>query len=279
MFAVADLDTDDGSIEVIASQFFNKKVTLCCIERGPNPRITFRRIIDDKCGSAFAAILANLDGLDSPTMAGRIVVDPGSTVDTCKPGDSFSHVLVTSHECSFDSDFSNSGENKLSDGAVDGGSLFCYRVPDGKDAWKTEPWVRTTVATGFRVKGQLGNMINPGAPGFVYTFYPRKEMAGPGKRPLIAIAGDCAESAYLLRPIDHDDEAIVGSLDANARYKLMCEIECGATVGSIAVGYGDFCAAEQQSGYAKLYIPCYEKDKVLVFAMGNGDEDMEMNGW
>ena len=279
MFAVADLDTEDGSIEVIASQFFNKKVSLCSIERGPIPRITFRRIIDDKCGSAFAAILANLDGLDSPTMAERIVVDSGSTVDTCKPGDAFSHVLVTSHECSFDSDSSNVSENELSDGAVDGGSLFSYRVPDGRGAWKTEPWIRTTVASGFRVKGQLGNMINPGAPGFVYTFYPRKDMAGPGKRPLIAIAGDCAESAYLLRPIDHVDDTIVGSLDANARYKLMCEIECGATVGSIAVGYDDFCAAEQQSGYAKLYIPCYEKDKVLVFAMGDGDEDVETNGW
>jgi hypothetical protein len=54
---------------------------------------------------------------------------------------------------------------------------------------------------------------------------------------------------------------------------MMCEIECGATVGSIGIGYGDFCSVEQESGYAKLYIPCYEKDKVLVFAMGSGEED------
>jgi hypothetical protein len=279
MFAVADLDNEDGSIEVIASQFFDKKVSLCSIERGPIPRVNFKRIIDDKCGSAFAAILANLDGLDSPTMAERIVVDSGSTVDTCKPGDAFSHVLVTSHECSFDSEVvSNASEHESSDGGavVDGGSLFAYRVPDKKGEWKTEPWVRTTVASGFRVKGQLGNMINPGAPGFVYTFYPKKDDAGPGKRPLIAIAGDCTESAYLLRPIDHDEAT---TIDANARYKLICEIECGATVGSIAVGYDDFCAEEQQSGYAKLYIPCYEKDKVLVFAMGNGDDDIDADTW
>lgn len=279
MFAVADLDTKDGSIEVIASQFFDKKVSLCSIERGPIPRVTFRRTIDDRCGSAFAAILANLDGLNSPSMGERIVVDSGSTVDTCRPGDAFSHVLVTSHECSFENEVSNTSEDKSGDGAVDGGSLFAYRVPAGKGAWKTEPWVRTTVASGFRVKGQLGNMINPGAPGFVYTFYPKKDDAGPGKRPLIAIAGDCAESAYLLRPVDHHEAAKVGSLDANARYTLICEIECGATVGSIAVGYDDFCEEEQQSGYAKLYIPCYENDKVLVFAMGNGDDDIDTDGW
>jgi hypothetical protein len=59
----------------------------------------------------------------------------------------------------------------------------------------------------------------------------------------------------------------------------MCEIECGATVGSIAVGYDDFCREEQQRGYAKLYIPCYENDRVLVFAMGNGDDDIDTDGW
>lgn len=53
----------------------------------------------------------------------------------------------------------------------------------------------------------------------------------------------------------------------------MCEIDCGATVGSIGIGYKDFCFEEQQSNYAKIYIPCYEKDKVLVFALGKGESD------
>ena len=60
---------------------------------------------------------------------------------------------------------------------------------------------------------------------------------------------------------------------------MMCEIECGATVGSIAIGYEDFCYAPQQSGYAKIYIPCYEKDKVLVFALGNGEDIEPSDGW
>jgi hypothetical protein len=161
---------------------------------------------------------------------------------------------------------------------IDGGSLFSYRVPQGKDACRTEPWVRSVIATGFRVKGQLGNMINPGAPGFCYTFYPKKErpilLNGSFTRPLIGIAGDCAESAYILRPVNSD----LGE-DPSSNYALMCEIECGATIGSIGIGYEDFCYAPQQKNYAKIYIPCYEKDKILVFALGNGEDDEVNDGW
>lgn len=50
--------------------------------------------------------------------------------------------------------------------------------------------------------------------------------------------------------------------------------------GSIAVGYDDLCSVDQESGYAKLYIPCYEKDKILVFAMGSGEDAAENDdGW
>jgi hypothetical protein len=55
----------------------------------------------------------------------------------------------------------------------------------------------------------------------------------------------------------------------------MCEIECGATVGSIGIGYENFMDADQEDDYAKLYIPCYEKDKVLVFAVGSGEEEYD----
>jgi len=45
----------------------------------------------------------------------------------------------------------------------------------------------------------------------------------------------------------------------------------GGTVGSLAIGYDDLPNASPESkGYAKLYIPSYEKDKVLVFSMGKG---------
>jgi hypothetical protein len=123
-------------------------------------------------------------------------------------------------------------------------------------------------------------MINPGAPGFVYTFHARLQdkTGSEKKRPLIAVAGDCAESAYVFRPAEFDEalsgDGNIDTADACARYDLMCEIKCGATVGSIGVGYAPFCESEQEqeAGYAKLYIPCYEDDKILVFALGSGED-------
>jgi hypothetical protein len=291
MFSVADMDPTDDTIEVISSQFFDKKVTLHSIRRCLKPRVSFARVIDDRCGAAFGGILADLtENSSRDRTQGPIVLDSGSTVESIESGGSFSHVVVTSHEC----DYAEKEERHLSqwglkegahphinrhnvcyqgeaDSPADGGSLFTYKVPEGKGAWMTEPWIRTTVSSGFKVKGQLWNVINPGAPGFVYTFYAKSDDRITGKRPLIAVAGDCAESAFIFRP-----EKIVGSKlvlqDPDAQYKLMCEIKCGATVGSIAVGYDKLCSVEQEPGYAKLYIPCYEKDKILVFALGSGNE-------
>ena len=149
-------------------------------------------------------------------------------------------------------------------------------MPSGRrGAWKTEPWIRTTVATGFAVQGQLGNVINPGAPGFCYTFPARQ--GDTSSRPLLAVAGDCAESAYVFRPLTTDDP---NDSDPSTLYKLMVEIECESTVGSIGVGYGNFLNTDEQQesdGYAKLYIPCYEKDKILVFALGKGEDGGD--GW
>jgi hypothetical protein len=282
MFSVADLDTEDDTIEVISSQFFGKRVTVHSIRRGPRPHISFERVIDSQCGHPLGSILADLGGCADPSIPQhRRVVDSGSTAGSIGIGDAFSHVLVTSHECSYAEETDSSrNEHEVKAGAVtpDGGSLFAYRVPEGKSAWKTEPWIRTTVATGFKVNSQLGNMINPGAPGFVYTFHAKKEDIGSNKQPMIAVAGDCAESAYIFRPEilsrGANTETIV---DVSTRYKLMMEIQCGATVGSIGIGYDDFIA-EEESGYAKLYIPCYEKDRVLVFGLGSGEIE-EDDGW
>ena len=201
MFSVADLDTTDDTIEIFASQFFSKKLTLHSIRCGDDPKVVWRRVIDERVGASFSSILANLDvNLNSPT---REVVDCGSTVPTLSKGDGFSHLLVTSHECTFaenerqdannsfgnskykeDDDDTNENSSEVRVGrdgdagdissssssskstTIDGGSLFSYRVPSGKDGWRTKPWIRSVIATGFRVRGQLGNMINPGAPGF-----------------------------------------------------------------------------------------------------------------
>ena len=107
VFCVADLDSSDNTVEVIASQFFGKKVTLHSIEIGKDPHVSFRRVIDDKCGTSFSAILADLDSNYKVSNSDKIrsglsrVVDCGSTISTLKKGDNFSHILITSHECSF----------------------------------------------------------------------------------------------------------------------------------------------------------------------------------
>ena len=301
MFSVADLDPSDDTIEIIASQFFNKKLSLHSLKIGPDPQIVFSRVIDERCGAAFSSVLADLDGLatfpEHDSISQPRVIDSGSTVVSLKQGDAFSHLLVTSHECSFaennvhaNSNLSMQDETEvkpLNDAShtatddqskIDGGSLFAYRIPTGINAWKTMPWPRSIIATGFKVEGQLSNMINPGAPGFCYTFFPTRG-GGVGKdkkwhRPLIGLSGDCAESAYILRPVESTDPySDDGNADRSTNYALMCEIKCKATVGSLAIGYDDLYSAEQQSGYAKIYVPCYEQDKVLVFSMGSGEDE------
>jgi hypothetical protein len=112
-------------------------------------------------------------------------------------------------------------------------------------------------------------MVNPGAPGFCYTFFPTRE-GGVGKRPLIGLSGDCAESAYILRPVETGNSSPHGmddGIDRSTKYSLMCEIKCQSTVGSLAIGYDDLYSAEQQSGYAKIYVPCYEQDKVRCLSI------------
>ncbi len=288
MFAVADLDTSDDTIEVLASEFFNKQVTLTSIQCGAEPKVTMKKIIDDQSGQAFGCILANFN--NGVAVTERTVVTAGSTVNCLQSGNFFSHLLVTSHECNYDDNeeitekSSGDAKSTTSDSVApskspEGGSLFAYCVPEGKNSWRTEPWQRTTVASGFKVRDKLNNMINPGAPGFVYTFYANlKDATEKVKRPLIAVAGDCAESAFIFRPSTENTEPSSAN-DDQTNYKLMAEIQCEATVGSIGIGYNDFSSVEQESGYAKLYIPCFEADKIMVFGLGSGEDDDETKSW
>eukprot|EP00588_Corethron_pennatum_P022251 CAMPEP_0194318074 /NCGR_PEP_ID=MMETSP0171-20130528/14717_1 /TAXON_ID=218684 /ORGANISM="Corethron pennatum, Strain L29A3" /LENGTH=825 /DNA_ID=CAMNT_0039074867 /DNA_START=109 /DNA_END=2586 /DNA_ORIENTATION=- len=294
MFNVADLDPSDNTIEVIAAQFFGKKVTLHSIERGPKPRVTFSRTLDDTCGASYSAVLVDLGGPSAGDAGGdganHVIIDSGSSVETPGLGDTFTHLLVTSHECTYvEHDETASSSSSSSPAHQDisahqgisvgpghapvGGSLFAYAVPPGADGWRTDPWVRTVVATGFCVRSQL--LINPGAPGFCYVFYPTVEGKERWGRPYVAISGDCAERAYVLRPAElgaGGDARPAAPTD----YELVCEIDCGATVGSLAIGYDDFCKTDIfPNRWAKIYVPSYEKDKILVFALSGVDEDLE----
>ena len=117
------------------------------------------------------------------------------------------------------------------------------------------PWVRTTLASGFKVK-RLG--INPGAPGFVYTFYPHQSMKDRGFPPHILLSGDCSDAAYVFRPFINED---------GLQYDLMATIGVDGTVGSIAVGYKS-TPGYRDDGWAKIFVPVYEKDRVYVIKCG-----------
>jgi len=265
MFSVADLDPSDDTIEIIASQFFQKKVSLHSIKIGQSsdPQVVFKRVIDDQCGAAFSSVLADLDGpnsIASSTSPLPTVLDTGSTISCLEEGDVFSHLLVTSHECS-DANTNNQDTSTVSttnqSETIDGGSLFAYRVP--RD-WRTESWTRSIIATGFQVEGHLRNMISPGAPGFCYTFFPTRrgnKDSNKWRRPLIGLSGDCSESGYILQPIEGG---------SSTKYSLMSEVKCGSTVGSLAIGYTN-------TDSAQIYVPCYEQDKILVFRLGEHYSD------
>lgn len=287
MFSVADLKGEEGTIEVIAAQFFTQKVSVHSVTLGtqssPLPSVSFSRTIDDTCGYAYSSVLADLG-----TKARGKVIDTGSTA-TMGGEDKVTHVIVSTHEETYESSSSASESSSSSethhttssssssspsssahpslqanptqsDSNPDGGSVFAYEIPDN---WKTEPWIRTTIASGFKCKSPLS--IRPGAPGFVYLFRPHPSSTG---RPFLALAGDGTESAYIYRPSGNKDTK-------GTEYELMFEIEAGGTVGSVAVGYGKFAGAEE--GCAKIFVASYERDKVFAFAFqGIGDEAEEL---
>ncbi|CAM9234008.1 unnamed protein product, partial [Discosporangium mesarthrocarpum] len=143
------------------------------------------------------------------------------------------------------------------------------------------------------------------------------------QRPYIALAGDCSQAAYILRPVESPRRDEGGrltalgkkakSIDRSIEYEMVCAIELQGTVGSLAVSYGDVpgesatvwprvgaamrlgefpsqpggCdnaalgqgatahgrgkdmdAETRGNGWAKLFIPNYDGDRIYVFAIG-----------
>jgi len=88
-------------------------------------------------------------------------------------------------------------------------------------------WTRTTLATGFSVK-RAG--INPGAPGFVYPFYPHKSMRRASHPPHLLVAGDCSDAAYIFRPVRSEtkSDAIFGPWFETGRKGAIDERKGGA---------------------------------------------------
>ena len=118
-------------------------------------------------------------------------------------------------------------------------------------------WQRSVLASGFRVKRAS---INPGAPGFAYPFYPHASMRERGLPPHIMLAGDCADAAYVFRPLHAPDAE-------RPEYDLLATLAFEGTVGSVAVGHVDI-EASVDDGWAKFFAPVYETNRVYIFKCG-----------
>jgi hypothetical protein len=131
----------------------------------------------------------------------------------------------------------------------------------------TIKWQRSTLASGFRVKRVS---INPGAPGFAYTFYPHASMCGKGP-PHILLAGDCADAAYVFKPVHRLE-------DDRPQYDLVATLAFEGTVGSIAVGQ---ISTENSldDGWTKFFVPVYETDRVYMFKFGPPPEEGVEPSW
>jgi len=187
-----------------------------------------------------------------------------------------------------------------SDSEVRGGSLFAYEIPrvdstskikkgvktpsespkiekineftpssslqentEIKETTESLNWKRHTLFRGFKVSG-WGGIISPGAPGFPYVFrMPNKPQAPP----LILLAGDCTGSAYVFAPRleDTNIEEVIDITIPN--YELAFEIQCGATVGSAAVG-----TIPDGTGDVEIFVPSYEANKVHIFRLTDNDD-------
>ncbi|CAN0220709.1 unnamed protein product, partial [Phaeothamnion confervicola] len=284
--------------KVFCAEFFGRRLTMHSLSwgdrrRGIGPHVARTWVLDDRIGPAYSVVAVNLsideddgwaddDGVDYGGGGGGGVGGVGRRRPT--------HLLVTSHECTYDyrarvdgptpdeiliggsgggGGGSSDGGKGGSGGNGGGGGLFAYEIPA---KWKVYPrvypspgWRRHTIASGFRVRG-LG--INPGAPGFVYTFHPHRSMRGK-TRPHIALAGDCSQAAYVLRPRVRDGGSDSSGSDGASGsscldYELAARIDCGGTVGSLAVAYGPLTGASamEDDSVAKIFVPSYDMNKV-----------------
>ncbi|GMI52197.1 hypothetical protein ScalyP_jg869 [Parmales sp. scaly parma] len=276
-FTIVDMDPKDGCIEVVAAEFFSRRVSLTSlrVEGEGGLEVVFRRYLDADCGNAYGvAVMPKIycggkdehDEEETPTTPTKNVI-----LDGPFRGKEFDSIIVSNHE-----DFKNS-DNDDSDAADrPGGNLFSFSVPNQAGDWKVDEWTKKVIAGGFRVKSRLS--INPGAPGFPYLFYPEERhllSSNLKSRPYIALAGDGAEAAYIYRPVPAAAAAAATATETETEtselnYELMAEIECGATVGSLAISHGLFCGKGRE-GFANVFIACYETNFVQVISLNKLD--------
>ena len=231
MFEVVDLDKNDEVIEVVAAHFFGEKLSvhsMRSIDKYPYIEISETATLDT-IGRPYGLCLANMGDIVSHNS-----IDSDSNSNSDRNRLESTHLLVSTHECSYDipsaidmavsaigGDYPRvrtgrfngvrGGERlPVENGDIaplveKGGSLFAYELPLSSSMFKKKTrtysnnrldWKRNTLFRGFKVRG-WGGIFSPGAPGFPYVFNMPDR---PSSAPMILLAGDCTGSAYLFAP-------------------------------------------------------------------------------
>lgn len=123
--------------------------------------------------------------------------------------------------------------------------VFGYEIPKN---WKTEPWTKHVIATGFVTKYSGKGY---GAPGEAVATYPRTNGSG---KPIILLSGDDAGEAYYISP----NSASPSDWTYNVTTILPFSVS-GGTVGQISVG------DVNEDGWNEFFIPTYEGGRVYGF--------------
>lgn len=124
------------------------------------------------------------------------------------------------------------------------GSVFAYEIPSL--IVKGSVFKRHILAENFPV---LQSGIGQASPGGGHAFQPTTSSKG---KPVIGLAGDGSQSAYILSPKSEDPQ--------DWTYSTTELHNCHSTVGGI--GYGDV----NGDGKTELFVPCYDKGYVAVFS-------------
>ncbi|CAM9234087.1 unnamed protein product [Discosporangium mesarthrocarpum] len=212
MFEVVDLDESDATIQVVCAEFFGRRLTMHSLSAGDpsegiRPRVTESWVLDNKAGPAYSVRAVDLRGNSPGGRPTHLLVTTheciydtsplsavGGDVDTTtgaysgyssqggggsgEGGGGAWRGVVTGMAAGGGGRGEGEGESVGGgSSAGGGGALHAYEIP--RD-WRVYPrvypspgWRRTTLASGFRVRGLS---INPGAPGFPYLFHPHRSL-------------------------------------------------------------------------------------------------------
>lgn len=123
------------------------------------------------------------------------------------------------------------------------GSVFVYEIPEDP---KKGDFVKHEIASNLKTYNLLP--VNH-APGKALSFYPKQGMGG---KPFILVAGDGSGKLHLLTPKEPKNPK-------NWDYNETILLTEKCTVGKIKIDVDN-------QGYAKIYVPLYEKDKIMVYS-------------